>query len=166
MNPVHPDLSQTMGARPQKPDDVAISAAASAARAMSQLATIAVKTAVATAILRTCLPSMLASWASSRATTVASCTRAGASMALDARSSLDARATMTREPGRVTAPAPRDAIPVLTNLSVRVTVARARRVRPWRAGGAMRAAGVLIMVVMAAIKFDFVVYRSRCDEAE
>ena len=30
----------------------------------------------------------------------------------------------------------------------------------------MRAAGVLIMVVMAAIKFDFVVYRSRCDEAE
>lgn len=88
-------------------------------------------------------------------------------MPLDARSSLDARATMTREPGRVTAPVPRDdAIPVLTNLSVRVTVARARRVRPWRAGGAMRAAGVLIMVVMAAIKFDFVVYRSRCDEAE
>ena len=166
VNPVHPDLSQTMGARPQKPEEDAISAAASAARAMSQLATIAVKTAVATAILRTCLPSMLASWASSRATTVASCTRAGASMALDARSSLDARATMTREPGRVTAPAPRDAIPVLTNLSVRVTVARARRVRPWRAGGAMRAAGVLIMVVMAAINFDFVVYRSRCDEAE
>jgi hypothetical protein len=30
----------------------------------------------------------------------------------------------------------------------------------------MRAAGVLIMVAMAAIKFDFVVYRSRCDEAE
>jgi len=88
-------------------------------------------------------------------------------MPLDARSSLDARATMTREPGRVTAPVPRDdAIPVLTNLSVRVTVARARRVRPWRAGGAMRAAGVLIMVVMAAINFDFVVYRSRCDEAE
>ena len=162
VKPVHPDLSQTTGARPQKPEAAATSAAASAARATSQWA-IAAVAARATASLRT---------ASSRtASSVRGSVAIGGTSPSEAASrprawmSSDARATMAA-PGRRN-PARHRRIRITEDLVLSEAPARERR--PWRTVGAsarreVRAVTVVIVAMIRA--FGSVGWASTECEAE